>query len=118
MNIDEVLQRIDWYIEVYGEERWGGGPDAAYGEGAYNVLCKVRDEIKEKLNNGKKMKFEDVLPLLREGKKARCPSWNDGEYIFIYDNYKGFRYVSNDGEEEFTNLCNFDIIDSDWEIVD
>jgi hypothetical protein len=48
MTIDEVLQRIDYLIECYDGDRWGGGAEAAYSEGAYDVLIRLRDEINQK----------------------------------------------------------------------
>ena len=62
------------------------------------------------------MTFDEVLPLLREGKMARCVWWDAGEYVFIRDGE--FVYVPSDGEEDYTNLCSFDIIGSNWEVFE
>jgi hypothetical protein len=62
------------------------------------------------------MKFEEVLPLLRDGKKARCPDWIEGSYVILRN--REFIYVLSNGEEEFTHLGNIDIIDGNWEIVE
>jgi hypothetical protein len=48
MTIDEVLRMIDYLIECYDGDRWGGGEEAAYGEGAYDALVRLRDEINQK----------------------------------------------------------------------
>jgi hypothetical protein len=62
------------------------------------------------------MKFEEALPLLREGKTARCTWWAAGSYIYIRNNE--FVFAAYDGTEGYTNLCNLDIIDSNWEVFE
>lgn len=62
------------------------------------------------------MNLEEVLPLLRKGKKARCVRWNTGEWVYIRDHE--FVYVLRDGEEDYANLCSFDIIGSEWEVFE
>ena len=58
------------------------------------------------------MKFKDVIPALKEGKKIRRRKWNKSNYIFIgtddlvYDqNYEYFIFILEDFEDE------------NWEIV-
>jgi hypothetical protein len=62
------------------------------------------------------MKFEEVLPLLREGKKARCPWWVKGSYVILRNCM--FIDVASDGSEEFTHICSLDIIEGNWEVFE
>ena len=76
------------------------------------------------------MKFEEVLPALREGKKIRRECWNKSEYIVI--DYSGYfspiadnTYTCKKGIYLFTGRDNYatyylrldDLITGDWEIV-
>ena len=54
------------------------------------------------------MKFEEVLPLLREGKKVRRKTWTEGRYITA--SY-GLIAVAGD-----TWMYSEGILDDDWEI--
>ena len=62
------------------------------------------------------MKFEEVLPLLREGKKARHTGCVAGSYYFIRDR-RIWYYMASTGEEAFTTMSGCEIVDDDWEIV-
>ncbi len=61
------------------------------------------------------MYFEEVLPLLRRGAKARLKSWAEGEFIFIKSGK--FRQVV-DEKEQLYYLVGREIIDDDWEIYE
>lgn len=57
------------------------------------------------------MKFEEVLPALKEGKKIRRRAWLDADYIYI----RNGSIVDNDGDSfeiDFSIILN-----DDWEIV-
>ncbi len=57
------------------------------------------------------MKFEQVLPALREGKKILLPSWDKGEYLCIG--------ITNDlVDENGKTPASFPIGFDDWEIVE
>ena len=63
------------------------------------------------------MKFEEVLPLLREGKKARYPGCVvEGSYYFIRD--RRLFYADGNGEAGLTTMSGCEIVDAEWEIVD
>ena len=49
------------------------------------------------------MKFEEVLPALRNGKKIRCESWEPNQYTCLND-------------EDCFSID--DILNNDWEIID
>ena len=60
------------------------------------------------------MKFEEVLPALREGKKIGRKKWNKGYYYEMTYKYGHNVIVDNHGEakEDWENL-----LATDWEIV-
>ena len=69
------------------------------------------------------MKFEEVLPALREGKKIRRnnPSWlNSINYIFLGRDIYGapkIRLNYLEGGPETYIICSSDLKADDWEIV-
>lgn len=69
------------------------------------------------------MKFEEVLPALREGKKIRRnnPSWlNSINYIFLGRDIYGapkIRLKYLEGGPEIYIICSSDLRTDDWEIV-
>lgn len=58
------------------------------------------------------MKFEEVLPALRNGKKIRRTGWLDADYIYI----RNGSIVDNDGDSFEIDLSI--TLNDDWEIVD
>jgi hypothetical protein len=66
------------------------------------------------------MKFEEVLPLLREGKKFRRLSWSnyDDKHICVYKNKIIFCFIDFECDLEKFNLDSEDILADDWEIVE
>jgi hypothetical protein len=61
------------------------------------------------------MKFEEVLPALREGRKIRQKRWRPEEFI-KYDNKRG---ILSDEEGECTDLnVGSAMTSEDWEIVE
>lgn len=58
------------------------------------------------------MKFEEVLPALREGKKVRNSKWEDGGYISYSNNV-----FIDEEDAEYPVLWADDIVQGDWEIV-
>ena len=65
------------------------------------------------------MKFEEVLPALRKGKKIRRKSWKPEEYIILITNDPEYgAYITNEKRGKQLYLINlFWIHDDDWEIV-
>ena len=61
------------------------------------------------------MKFEEVLPALREGKKIGRKKWNKGYYYEMTYKYGNNVIVDNHGEakEDWE-----DLLATDWEIVE
>lgn len=59
------------------------------------------------------MKFEEIIPALREGKKARASWWENGRYIEIDD--EGV-FVDQDGEGYLITFDDFKY--DDWEIIE
>ena len=60
------------------------------------------------------MKFEEILPKLREGKKIKKGSWWEGHYI-IYDNNSG-DIVNQNGYPYLFTQHDFNYIN--WEIIE
>lgn len=58
------------------------------------------------------MKFEEVLPELREGKKVRIKDWFKGEYIYFNKN----KVILNQDDTRVDTISYFEIIYKDWEI--
>ena len=58
------------------------------------------------------MKFEEVLPALRDGKKIKTKDWPKGEHIYNKDN---FLYNQ---QGYLVSLSSFGLLTGDWEIVD
>ena len=59
------------------------------------------------------MKFEEILPALRERKRVRRRSWRDGNYIVI----RAFdQFVCNRNDADYTPGLD-DLNGDDWEIV-
>ena len=58
------------------------------------------------------MKFEEILPALREGKKIRRKSWSNKDAYCYYS--KGLSLLFNN---KFYDFDNDDIFANDWEIV-
>lgn len=61
------------------------------------------------------MYFEEVLPLLRKGAKARIKSWAEGEYIFIKSGK--FRQLV-DEKVQLYYIVGREIIDDSWEFYE
>ncbi len=77
------------------------------------------------------MKFEEILPLMREGKKARLASNEEGEYWIC-----GYQGLKEDGSDKFRTILRMDkdgcaplttwdwgiarwmIMSDDWEVVE
>lgn len=59
------------------------------------------------------MKFEEVLPALREGKKIRLKEWKNIEYIYKPKNETGFRTKDN----HVVEIGWQDFFSDNWEIV-
>lgn len=59
------------------------------------------------------MKFEEVLPALREGKRIRLKEWEKIEYVYVPKNETELR--AEDGQ--FVNLSWKDFFSDDWEII-
>ena len=59
------------------------------------------------------MKFEEVLPALREGKRIRLKEWEEIEYVYVPENETELR--AEDGH--FVNLSWKDFFSDDWEII-
>ena len=70
------------------------------------------------------MKFEEILPILKEGKKVRRnnPSWlNSMHYIFLGRDIYGapkIRLKYLEGGPETYIICSSDLKADDWEIVE
>lgn len=72
------------------------------------------------------MKFEEVLPLLREGKKFRRPHWFGDDlfsdkYIYAKNDTLILVYVGDGdecSEDEYHRLSGEDIFADDWEMVE
>ena len=58
------------------------------------------------------MKFEEVLPALRDGRKIRRRVWLDADYIYIRDG----SIVDNDGD--FFEIDFSITLNDDWEIIE
>lgn len=65
------------------------------------------------------MKFEGVLPALREGKKIRRKSWAAGRYLrIVKDDLEYGTYLTDERELADTFSIGLDLIGhDDWEIV-
>jgi hypothetical protein len=64
------------------------------------------------------MKFEEVLPSLREGKKIRRREWSSGCFVTIIN---GIVVEYNPNEDEYyshIDLFSDDILAGDWEVVE
>ena len=59
------------------------------------------------------MKFEEVLPALREGKKIRLKEWEEIQYIYMPKNETDLRTE----DYHSINLSWQDLFSGDWEIV-
>ena len=59
------------------------------------------------------MKFEEVLPALREGKKIRLKEWKEIEYIYMPKNETNLKAE----DYHSVNLSWQDLFSGDWEIV-
>lgn len=59
------------------------------------------------------MKFEEVLPALREGKKIRLKEWKEIEYIYMPKNETDLKTE----DYHSVNLSWQDLFSGDWEIV-
>lgn len=59
------------------------------------------------------MKFEEVLPALREGKKIRVKGWKQIEYIYKPENEDDIRAE----DYQAVNLSWQDLFSGDWEII-
>lgn len=60
------------------------------------------------------MKFEEVLPALREGKKIRIKGWKEIQYIYKPKNENDLRAE----DYKAVNLSWKDFFSDDWEIVE
>lgn len=60
------------------------------------------------------MKFEEVLPALRAGKKVRIKEWKEIEYIYKPENENNIRAE----DYKAVNLSWKDFFSDDWEIVE
>ena len=54
--------------------------------------------------------LEELLPEFRKGAKIRCSSWDNGEYVYLYEN--GIVYDERNKLFDFTNEELF----SEWEL--
>lgn len=59
------------------------------------------------------MKFEEVLPALREGKKIRLKEWEEIEYIYMPKNKTDLKTE----DYHSVNLSWQDLFSGDWEII-
>ncbi len=59
------------------------------------------------------MKFEEVLPALREGKKIKLKEWKEIEYIYMPKNETDLKTE----DYHSVNLSWQDLFSGDWEIV-
>lgn len=66
------------------------------------------------------MRFEEVLPALREGKKVKSSNWKDSYFIFKELNDNGPDYLLGSGSIGFRIelMSTEDILNSDWEIYE
>ena len=62
------------------------------------------------------MKFEDVLPMLKQGKKIRRVYWPEGIYIKRENNK--VMVVDNIWPEYFSLIFPTDLLKDDWETAD
>lgn len=60
------------------------------------------------------MRFEEVLPALREGKKIRLKEWKEIEYIYMPKNEIDLKTE----DYHSVNLSWQDLFSGDWEIVE
>ena len=58
------------------------------------------------------MKFEEVLPALREGKRIKRNTWPCYKYCYVKDNH-----IVNQNGELYVFGVEADILQDDWEIV-
>lgn len=62
------------------------------------------------------MRFEEVLPALREGKKIRKRYWCKDNYVYINSNGE---FETQSGKHFFISLDRLsDLEDNRWEIID
>lgn len=61
------------------------------------------------------MKFEQVLPALREGKKVRRSFWRKDTYF--YKNHQGIFIFKNGGVDEYYYHLSCLLDGDDWEII-
>ena len=61
------------------------------------------------------MKFEEVLPALREGKKIKRNFWREDTYF--YKNHQGTIIFKNGGEDTYYYNLTLLLDSNDWEIV-
>ena len=64
------------------------------------------------------MKFEEVLPALREGKKVRRKSWREGEYLKIDGEYLERKDCALLERKLFTDFSLTELLANDWEICE
>ncbi len=76
------------------------------------------------------MKFEEILPLMREGKKAKHARMKDGEYwILCYESFQGSEKwltltkmfenpFENDRNSYSWGIERWAILEDSWEIVE
>lgn len=62
------------------------------------------------------MKFEEVLPLLKEGKKIRRKGWAKSN-LFIYLRETNIMEKWSDNVERPRRFYHSDILADDWEVV-
>lgn len=60
------------------------------------------------------MKFEEILPALREGKKIRLKEWKEIQYIYMPKNESDLKTE----DYHSVNLSWQDLFSDDWEIVE
>lgn len=61
------------------------------------------------------MRFEEVLPALREGKKIKRSSW--GKDTYFYKNHQGTFIVKNGGADGYYYNLSYLLNSDDWEII-
>ncbi len=63
------------------------------------------------------LSFDQVLPYLRDGKKARIGSWNENEFIFLHQSkFSSSSLLDENGLE--IKLKTIQILSYDWEVYD
>ena len=64
------------------------------------------------------MKFEEILPALREGKKIRRKSWQEGEYLKIDGEYLERKDRALLERRLFIDFSLTELLANDWEIYE